>query len=147
MATGSCTYTQIHTLFAMHNSVVSLFLCSVTRDGEQRAEQGDSIIPAVFILHPTGLCTSHPSFPFLSISLQLSPIYTHLILSAFKNPTLPLILYFTITFFSLFHQGTLSTFSSPIFPLHSFRAFLSFFFLTILFPPSFFFCPFRLPEL
>lgn len=107
MAMGSCTYTQIHTLFAMHNSVVSLFLCSVTRDGEQRAEQGDFIIPTVFILHPTDLCTFHPSFPFsfhfFMISLQPSPIYTYLILSGFKNLTLFLILYFTIFFF--FHYS------------------------------------------
>lgn len=104
---GSCTYTQIHTLFAMHNSVVSLFLCSVRRDGEQRAEQGDFIIPTVFILHPTDLCTFHPSFPFsfhfFMISLQPSPIYTYLILSGFKNLTLFLILYFTIFFF--FHYS------------------------------------------
>lgn len=64
----TCKHTHADTprksesVFAMHYSLVSLFLRPVTRDGEQRAEQGDFIIPAVFILHPSDFCTSHPTF-------------------------------------------------------------------------------------
>lgn len=150
MAMGSCTYTQIHTLFAMHNSVVSLFLCSVTRDGEQRAEQGDFIIPAVFILHPTDLCTFHPSFPFsfhfFMISLQPSPIYTYLILSGFKNLTLFLILYFTIVFFFIIPSGYPFDFLISYFSISFFQRLSFLFFFIPLLPPSFF-CPLLLPEL
>ena len=87
----------------MHNSVVSLFLCPVTRDGEQEAEQGDFIIPAVFILHPTDSCTSHAfllSSHFFILSFPPHPIsYTHIsdiiwiqkcgLLSYFVFPSFP----------------------------------------------------------
>lgn len=94
-------------MFAMHYSLVSLFLCPVTRDGEQRAERGDFIIPAVFILHPSDFCTSHPttsspsspSFPIPS--LHLFPPVSYLDISDLiclqKTPaTLSFILCFTI---------------------------------------------------
>lgn len=119
-------------LFAMHNSVVSLFLCSVTRDGEQKAEQGDFIIPAVFILHPTDFCTSHPSsslvsFHFFIISLHPSPIYTYPILSTFKSLTLSLTLYFTILFF--YSIRILLTFPIPSFSITFFQGFSFLFFI------------------
>lgn len=115
-------HTHTHTLFAMHNLVVSLFLCSVRRDGEQKAEQGDFIIPAVFILHPTD-CTSHPPFLFsfhcFIISLHPSPVYTNLILSSFKPPTLFLHSILQSVFY--YFIRVLLTILSLLFPLCSSR--------------------------
>lgn len=77
------THTETHadpqrkseSVFAMHYSLVSLFLRPVTRDGEQRAEQGDFIIPAVFILHPSDFCTSLPTSSSSTPSHPIPPLH------------------------------------------------------------------------
>lgn len=128
MAMSACAHTHTHTLFAMHYSLVSFFLRPVTRDGEQRAERGDFIIPAVFILHPSDFCTSHPtssspsssSFPIPSLHL-FSPVpcldISDLICLQKTPTTLSFILCFTI----YHHYSIWSLFfclsSSPPFPV------------------------------
>lgn len=130
------SHSHSHTLFAMHNSGVSLFLCSVRRDGEQKAEQGDFIIPAVFTLRPTDFSASHPSsFPFYSLFLHhfSSPISCMHSpdLIWLQNPKPFLMFYFTICFL-LFHQGPFDFLISSF----SFRFFQCLLFFMPLLPSS-----------
>lgn len=78
-------------------------------------------------------------FPFLhDFSSAVSYIHISDLIWLQKPNPLSYIVFHNLFLFSLFHQGTLLTFSSPIFPFHSSRGSRSYFFLFCCFLLHFF---------